>query len=77
MAREWEVPEEANTLDYADNPWIVRYSDRRYQIERRKFHPEQLTKDDMRSGVNRRYMRGYNKYLQHELRLRNNLEGLY
>jgi hypothetical protein len=75
MAREWETPQAANSLDYVENAYLNKVSTRRYLLDQRRFYPEKLEGFDDRMGTNRRYMRGYNIYLRKELQLRNR-EGL-
>jgi len=79
MAREWEETPEADNLDYDDNPYISpgdNASRRYWAREAWLYRPEDLEEHDSRRGTDRRYMRGMNKYLRDELRLRNNTEGL-
>lgn len=76
MAREWEVPYEKR-WDTNDSYYTV--STRRQDaVRKRRFHPADLKEElDLRSGHGRRWLRVNDiKYLEEELRVKNNFDGL-
>ena len=75
MAREWEEPQ----IEKWDPrvTWYVRHNRRIEALNDRKFYPEDLTDQDLRSGDTRRFLLDDGTGdLLHVLREKNTFEGL-
>ena len=75
MAREWE---ESPTETFDERViWYRRHNRKIEALNERRFRPEDLTEQDLRSGESRRFIRdeGYGD-LDEVLRVKNTFEGL-